>query len=311
MLEVKNLSKFYIKKKIWGKDQEVRALDGVSFNVKKGECLGIVGESGCGKSTLAKTLLGIEKETSGVATIEGKSRQQLGDKEWHKKIQMVFQDPYSSLNPRLKAIELIAAPLMINEGLSLKDAKGSALKMLQKVGLRAEMAERYPHMLSGGQRQRIGLARALMLRPSILICDEPVSALDVSIQAQVLNLLMDLQDEFELTLLFISHDLHVIKHIGHSILVMYLGKVAEFGERDTLINLPLHPYTQALLGTIPGLDGKKHPPLQGELPSPLNPPPGCTFHKRCPKAQKSCEINIPPPTIKSGRIVACDLITSQ
>lgn len=308
MLEVLNLSKFYKKKKIWGADQEIKALDSVSFKIKKGECLGIVGESGCGKSTLAKTLLGIENETSGMAKIDGKSRHELGDREWHKKIQMVFQDPYSSLNPRMKAIELIAAPLMINEKITLKDARGRALQMLSKVGLRAEMAERYPHMLSGGQRQRIGIARALMLRPSILICDEPVSALDVSIQAQVLNLLMDLQDEFELTLLFISHDLHVIKHISHEILVMYLGSVAEFGSRDLLVNSPLHPYTQALLGSIPGAKGIKLPPLEGELPSPLNPPSGCSFHKRCPKAQDSCKINTPAPLLKSGRIVSCDLV---
>lgn len=308
ILKVTNLAKTYRKKNLWGPVQEIKALDGISFEVKKGECLGIVGESGCGKSTLAKTLLGIETETGGVALIEGKSKKEWGEKEWHKKIQMVFQDPYSSLNPRKKVWELIAAPLIIGENMPTKKAKDEALKMIEKVGLRPEMAERYPHMMSGGQRQRIGIARALIVRPAILICDEPVSALDVSIQAQVLNLLIHLQDEFQLSLIFISHDLHVIKHICHSILVMYLGKTAEYGPRDILAHNPLHPYTQALLASIPGPHRLKLPPLQGELPSPLNPPSGCYFHKRCPKAIASCAINRPSLALKNEREVACDLI---
>ena len=307
IIEVNNLKKHYPVTKPFKDTIFVKALDGVSFKVDKKKTLGIVGESGCGKSTLAKTLMGLEVKTEGSVDFENKDIFSLESKEFRKAIQMIFQDPYSSLNPRKKAWQLISEPLMINEDLSKQDCFNRAVKLMEKVGLRREMAERYPHMFSGGQRQRLGIARALALHPKVLICDEPVSALDVSIQAQVLNLLMELQEEMELTYLFISHDLHVVNHISDEILVMYLGKVVEYGKRERVFDNPLHPYTKALIASSPSINAnkKEHDPISGELPSPLNPPKGCAFHKRCPIATEKCAIETPILEEKDGRMTAC------
>lgn len=309
MIEVKNLGKHYKIKNFMGTGHIVKALDGVSFTLMKGQTLGIVGESGCGKSTLAKTLLGLEQRTFGEIAIDGKNIDQLHARDRHKTIQMVFQDPYSSLNPRKKCWQLIAEPLLINSDLSKYEVRSKVDAVMAQVGLRPEHAERYPHMMSGGQRQRIGIARALVLDPKVLILDEPVSALDVSIQAQVLNLLVELQNKLRLTYLFISHDLSVVNHICDQIAVMYLGKVVEMGSRDKIFNNPLHPYTKALMASSPSLHGKvEHTPLKGELPSPLNPPPGCSFHKRCPVAVEDCRIKTPELRDKFQRQIACDIV---
>ncbi|WP_372655378.1 ABC transporter ATP-binding protein [Halobacteriovorax sp.] len=307
ILEVENLKKHYPITKSFKESALVKALDGVSFKVTKQKTLGIVGESGCGKSTLAKALMALEERTDGSIKIENKEVTSLSKSDFKSAIQMIFQDPYSSLNPRKKAWQLISEPLLINSKLSKKVCFDKACELMEKVGLRPEMAQRYPHMFSGGQRQRLGIARALALHPKILICDEPVSALDVSIQAQVLNLLMELQDEMGLTYLFISHDLHVVKHISDDILVMYLGKIVEYGPREKVFDSPLHPYTKALIASSPSIsqDKDEHEPISGELPSPLNPPTGCAFHKRCPIATDRCAVDTPALEIKDGRSVAC------
>ncbi|OUR96669.1 oligopeptide ABC transporter ATP-binding protein OppF [Halobacteriovorax marinus] len=307
ILEVKDLKKHYPVKKSYKETKMVKALDGVSFSVAKQKTLGIVGESGCGKSTLAKSLMALEERSGGQINYEGSDMHSLNSKEFKSAIQMIFQDPYSSLNPRKKAWQLISEPLLINTDLSKKECFDRSVELMTKVGLRPEMAERYPHMFSGGQRQRLGIARALALHPKILICDEPVSALDVSIQAQVLNLLMELQDELGLTYLFISHDLHVVNHISDEILVMYLGKIVEYGTREKVFDQSLHPYTKALIASSPSVDSKgdKGPPISGELPSPLNPPTGCAFHKRCPIATQRCSEVEPLLEEKNGRMVAC------
>ncbi|PIP93987.1 MAG: oligopeptide ABC transporter ATP-binding protein OppF [Bdellovibrio sp. CG12_big_fil_rev_8_21_14_0_65_39_13] len=306
MIEIVDLGKHYQLKSLFGKAGTVKALDGVSFKLEKGRALGIVGESGCGKSTLAKTLLGLEKRTFGDILIDGKSIDELKPQDRHKTIQMVFQDPYSSLNPRKKCWQLIAEPLLINTKLKTNEIREKVDSVMALVGLRPEHAERYPHMMSGGQRQRIGIARALVLDPKVLILDEPVSALDVSIQAQVLNLLIKLQDELKLTYLFISHDLSVVNHLCDQIAVMYLGKVVEMGPRKQIFEEAVHPYTKALLTSCPSLDPKtQHTPLKGELPSPLNPPEGCAFHKRCPIAVDQCHKTRPELKKVHGRFTAC------
>lgn len=314
LLEVKDLKKTYELRRMFEKPGLVKALDGVSFSLKAGKTLAVVGESGCGKSTLAKCLMLIEGITSGEAVFAGKPLSETPANEWRKQVQMIFQDPYSSLNPRKKCIDIISEPLVIEGKLSSEDIRKRAREMMAKVGLRPEFESRYPHMFSGGQRQRIGIARALMLRPKLLICDEPVSALDVSIQAQVLNLLMDLQDEFGLSYLFISHDLSVVRHVADDILVMYLGQVMEYGPREQVFKNPQHPYTKALLSSHPDLNaiehGAKAEPramLQGELPSPLNPPLGCPFHKRCPYAFERCPNERPVLWNVGGRLSACHL----
>jgi len=308
VLDVKNIKKHYDVKKAFGSGGLVKALDGISFEAKAKKTLGIVGESGCGKSTLARQLMRLEEPTEGSITLEGKDISSFERAEYQSKIQMIFQDPYSSINPRKKAWQIIAEPLLINSTLSKADCKEKACEMMKIVGLRPELANRYPHMFSGGQRQRIGIARALIQKPEIVICDEPVSALDVSIQAQVLNLLMKLQDEMGLTYLFISHDLSVVKHISDEILVMYLGKIVEYGPREQVFENPLHPYTKALMNASPSLSLEhlgKHEPLQGELPSPLNPPPGCAFHKRCPVATEQCKSVEPSLEFKDNRFISC------
>ncbi|RYZ69666.1 MAG: dipeptide ABC transporter ATP-binding protein [Proteobacteria bacterium] len=314
LLEVKDLRKTYELRRMFSKPGLVKALDGVSFSLAKGKTLAVVGESGCGKSTLAKCLMLIEGITSGEAVFEGRPLAETPPQDWRKQVQMIFQDPYSSLNPRKKCLDIIAEPLVIQGDLSKEEIYTRAREMMAKVGLRPEFESRYPHMFSGGQRQRIGIARALMLRPKLLICDEPVSALDVSIQAQVLNLLMDLQDEFGLSYLFISHDLSVVRHVSDHILVMYLGQVMEYGARDLVFKDAQNPYTQALLSSHPHLNeveaggsGNPHAAIQGELPSPLNPPPGCPFQKRCPKVFERCLNERPALYNVKGRLSRCHL----
>ena len=309
-LKVEGLKKHYKIKKPFGwaaqAELTVKALDGVSFEVKPKKTLGIVGESGCGKSTLAKTLMNLESPTEGSITFGGADLHSLDSRSFRSAIQMIFQDPYNSLNPRKKAWQIIAEPILINTNLSKDECYKKALEMMNLVGLRPELANRYPHMFSGGQRQRLGIARAMILQPKILICDEPVSALDVSIQAQVLNLLIQLQNEMDLTYLFISHDLGVVHHLADEIMVMYLGKIVEYGPRDEVFHNPKHPYTKALIASAPNLGKKKdHPPIEGELPSPLNPPSGCAFHKRCPIATEACSSGEIPLEKKFDRFVAC------
>ena len=306
ILSVENLKQYYPLKKIWGPTQTIKALDGVSFTVEEKSILGIVGESGCGKSTLARGLVGLERPTEGSILLEGRPLVSFSRRELQSKIQIIFQDPYGSLNPRKKVWQLIAEPLFINTDLSKRECFFKALDLMEKVGLRHDLAYRYPHMLSGGQRQRIGIARALGLKPKVLVCDEPVSALDVSIQAQVLNLLLKLQNDMGLTYLFIGHDLSVIEHISDHILVMYLGKVVEYGPREKVFGDPCHPYTKALMLTSPKLDRRsKYRPIEGELPSPLNPPSGCAFHKRCPLATDRCRRETPSLEKAHGRLVSC------
>lgn len=312
LLEVKNLRKTYELRRLFSAPGLVKALDGVSFTLEKGKTLAVVGESGCGKSTLAKCLMLIETITGGEAVFEGKALQDTPPMDWRKQVQMIFQDPYSSLNPRRQCLDIIAEPLVIQGGFTKDEIYARAREMMAKVGLRPEFEQRYPHMFSGGQRQRIGIARALMVRPKLLICDEPVSALDVSIQAQVLNLLMDLQDEFGLSYLFISHDLSVVRHVADHILVMYLGMVMEYGPRNLVFENPQNPYTKALLASHPHLDeaaGGQGPQavVQGELPSPLNPPPGCPFQKRCPYVFERCLSERPALYQAEGRLSRCHL----
>lgn len=308
LLRVESLDKTYDIKKLFKPSLKLAALSNINFHVNKKETLGIVGESGCGKSTLAKVLTKLENKTAGSINLLGKNYESFTASDFHSAIQMVFQDPYQSLNPRKKALDIIADPLVINTELSNTERSERVMEMMKKVGLRDEFAKRYPHHFSGGQRQRIGIARALMLQPKILILDEPVSALDVSIQAQVLNLLLELQQEFSLAYLFISHDLSVIQHMSDRILVMYLGRVVEYGTRDQIFNNPLHPYTKILLESAPKTNrenSKESITVKGELPSALNLPKGCAFEPRCPYAKLSCKESVPPLQIKNDREVAC------
>jgi len=290
----------------------LQAVSGVSFTLEAGKTLAVVGESGCGKSTLARMVSLIESPTEGTLTlgdIDVVKATPLEQKTLRQKVQLVFQNPYGSLNPRKRIGQILEAPLEINTDLTAEQRAEKARAMLAKVGLRPEHYDRYPHMFSGGQRQRIAIARALMLNPLVVVADEPVSALDVSIQAQVLNLLADLQHELGLAYLFISHDLGVVRHIAHDVLVMYLGCAVEQGDKETIFSNPLHPYTQALLASTPGLAGsgqaRKRIVLSGELPSPLNPPKGCVFSTRCPFATERCHQERPALQELQGRKVAC------
>ena len=291
---------------------QLQAVTGVSFALEAGKTLAVVGESGCGKSTLARMVSLIEAPTAGKLTLGGIDVVQASthDKQaLRQKVQLVFQNPYGSLNPRKRIGQILEAPLEINTDLNAEQRAEKARAMLAKVGLRPEHYDRYPHMFSGGQRQRIAIARALMLNPLVVVADEPVSALDVSIQAQVLNLLADLQHDLGLAYLFISHDLGVVRHIAHDVLVMYLGSAVEQGPKEAIFSQPLHPYTQALLASTPGLAGsgqaRKRIVLTGELPSPLNPPKGCVFSTRCPHAVDRCHAERPPLQDLMGRKVAC------
>ncbi|MGG1678142.1 ABC transporter ATP-binding protein [Neobacillus sp. NRS-1170] len=319
ILEIKGLKKhFPIKTGFFNKvTGHVRAVDGVDFKVMPGETLGIVGESGCGKSTTGRTILRLLDPSAGEVLFNGKDLAKLSKEEMRqmrKDIQMVFQDPYASLNPRKTIRQILLEPLKVHGiGSSREERMKRVEEIIEVVGLRKEHLDRHPHDFSGGQRQRIGIARALILKPKVIIADEPVSALDVSIQSQVLNLLKDLKKEFNLTLIFISHDLSVVRHLCDRIAVMYLGRVVEIADKKQLFNNPSHPYTRALLSAVPIANPKtkrERVILKGDLPSPANPPSGCTFHPRCPVANESCKSKIPIlQDIDSGHQVSCHLFT--
>ena len=316
VLEAVGLARTYeLKRGPFAKPATVRALAEASFSLEAGKTLAVVGESGCGKSTLARLVTMIEPPTGGELLIDGRpviSRSRADEKALRRAVQIVFQDPYGSLNPRQKIGDILEEPLKVNTGEDAAARRDKAMAMMRKVGLRPEHYDRYPHMFSGGQRQRIAIARALMLDPKILVLDEPVSALDVSIQAQVLNLLMDLQQELGLAYLFISHDLSVVRHIADDVMVMYLGRAVEYGPREQIFGAPQHPYTRALLSATPSTDPalrKERIRLKGELPSPLNPPSGCAFHPRCPYRYEPCDKERPALKVPgSDLLVACHAV---
>lgn len=316
LLEVKNLKKYYpirggfFKRKIG----DVKAVDDVSLTLKEGETLGLVGESGCGKSTTGRTILRLTDPTDGQILFQGKDITRIKGNELRKArqdMQMVFQDPYASLNPKMMVGDIIAEPIQNFEKRSKKELKDAVMELLEKVGLPSDAYYKYPHEFSGGQRQRVGIARALALKPKLIVGDEPVSALDVSVQSQVLNLMQDLQEEFKLTYLFIAHDLSVVEHVSDRIGVMYLGRLVELADKESLYKDPLHPYTQALLSAIPVPDPRRRKErivLSGDVPSPVNPPKGCAFHPRCIHAKPECsEIRPAMREVKPGHQVACHL----
>jgi oligopeptide transport system ATP-binding protein len=319
LLEVQNLSKhFPVGGGMFGQRRGVvRAVDDISFAIRRGETLGLVGESGCGKTTTGRCILMLERPTSGRILFEGRDLTTLDQtalRPVRRKIQVIFQDPYSSLNPRMTVGQIIAEPLAVHGIVPDRGARATRVRdLLTHVGLLPQHGHRYPHELSGGQRQRVGIARALAMEPTLIICDEPVSALDVSIQAQIINLLEDLQAEFGLTYLFIAHDLSVVRHISDRVAVMYLGKIAEITERKALYDDPLHPYTKALLAAVPIPDPeleqrRERVVLGGEVPSPLNPPSGCVFHPRCPIAIDRCPREVPAlREVKPTHWAACIL----
>ena len=317
ILEVRDLVKhFHVGGGFFGgRSAVVRAVDGVSFSIRRGETLGLVGESGCGKTTTGRCILQLERPTSGEIIFEGRDLTRMDEAELRpvrRRIQVIFQDPYSSLNPRMSIGQIIAEPLAVHRIVTDPTARTVRVReLLSRVGLLAQHARRYPHQLSGGQRQRVGVARALAMEPSLIVCDEPVSALDVSIQAQIINLLEDLQADFNLTYLFVAHDLAVVRHISDRVAVMYLGKIVEIADRQALYEDPQHPYTRALLSAVPIPDPaveerREHMVLGGEVPSALNPPSGCVFHPRCPIAVDRCHGEVPAlREIKPGHWAAC------
>ena len=313
VVQAENIRLYYgLRRGQFARPLTLRAVDGVSFTLEAGETLAVVGESGCGKSTLARVVTMIEPPSDGSLRIDGidvASASRATLKELRRHVQIVFQDPYGSLNPRQKIGAILEEPLKIHfRRMPAGERRAAALAMLARVGLRAEHYERYPHMFSGGQRQRIAIARALMLRPRLLVLDEPVSALDLSVQAQVLNILSELQEEFSLAYLFISHALSVVRHMADRVLVMYLGRPVEYGSREEIFRSPRHPYTRALLSATPVADPgrpKERIKLEGELPSPINPPSGCPFHPRCPLAFERCTVERPDLAAKGPVEVAC------
>lgn len=316
LLQVKGLKKYFdITGGVFSrKVGEIKAVDDITFDVYEGEVFGIVGESGCGKSTAAKTILRLIEPTDGEIIFAEQNITELSFEEMRKlrrDMQMIFQDPYASLNPRQRIEKVLEEPLIVHGISDKQERKQRVQEILEVVGLTEEHGKRYPHQFSGGQRQRIGIARALILNPKLIICDEPVSALDVSIQSQILNLMEDLQEQFGLTYIFISHDLSVVKHISDRIGVMYLGKMVELADNETLYEEPLHPYTQSLLSAIPEPDPdikKERIILQGDLPSPTNPPTGCAFHTRCPFSMEHCKHVCPKmKEVKPNHFVACHL----
>ena len=316
VLAVRNLTKhFPVRKGLLSREvATVRAVDGISFAIGAAETLGLVGESGCGKSTAGKLILRLIEPTSGEIRINGERIDGLSRSEmqpFRRELQVVFQDPYSSLNPRMRALDLVAEPLRNFEKLAANDIAAQVAELFEKVGLRADQLTRFPHEFSGGQRQRLVIARALALKPKLIICDEPVSALDVSVQAQVINLLIDLQKDFGLSYLFIAHDLAVVEHISHRVAVMYLGRIVEIADKAALFAGPQHPYSQALLSAVPVPDPTVTPQriiLQGDVPSPMRPPQGCHFHTRCPFAEARCRAERPAMRqVAPNHFAACHL----
>ncbi|MBN9513401.1 MAG: dipeptide ABC transporter ATP-binding protein [Alphaproteobacteria bacterium] len=317
LLEVEGLKKhFPIRKGFFSRASgSVYAVDGVSFSIGRGETLGLVGESGCGKSTVGRTVLRLLEPTQGTIKVAGQDITQLDTQDllpYRRRLQMIYQDPYASLNPRMTAGEIVGEPLIVHDLGSPEERKDRVAALFERVGLRPEAVNSYPHEFSGGQRQRIGIARALSLNPELIVGDEPVSALDVSIQAQIINLLMELQDEFKLSYLFVAHDLAVVEHISHRVAVMYLGRIVEMTDKRSLFEMPLHPYSEALLSAVPipksSARGRKRVILTGDVPSPINPPSGCHFHTRCPYAMPRCKTEVPAlREVTPGHLASCHL----
>ena len=317
LLEVHGLKKhFPIHKGVFSRvSGYVYAVDGVSFHIDRGETLGLVGESGCGKSTVGRTLLKLLEPTEGKILVNGEDITALDAAQmlpYRRQMQMIYQDPHASLNPRMSAGEIVGEPLIIHRAVPPKERRERVAHLFDRVGLRPELVNAFPHEFSGGQRQRIGIARALALNPELIVGDEPVSALDVSIQAQIINLLMDLQDEFKLSYLFVAHDLAVVEHISNRVAVMYLGRIVETTDKTSLFEMPLHPYTEALLSAVPipkaSARTRKRVILTGDVPSPINPPSGCHFHARCPYAMARCRHEVPAlREVKPRHWAACHL----
>jgi oligopeptide/dipeptide ABC transporter ATP-binding protein len=316
LLEVRGLTKHFATRSGWfgGVGAKVHAVDGVGFSIASGETLGLVGESGCGKSTTGKLILRLQEPTAGSIVWRGRPIEQLSGSQMRpvrRELQAVFQDPYSSLNPRIRAADIVAEPLRNFEDLSAATSRERVAQLFERVGLRPDQMVKYPFEFSGGQRQRLGIARALSVQPKLIVCDEPVSALDVSVQAQVINLLMDLQQEFRLSYLFVAHDLAVVEHISHRVAVMYLGKIVEIAPKKAIFTRPQHPYTEALLEAVPVPDPtrrKRRRVLTGDVPSPINPPSGCRFHTRCPYVEARCKVEEPPlREVAPGQWAACHL----